>query len=163
MKKTGRTLCLSNAITSSQVTSEINSISGGGYSLTTIFQDDREGYAWKVTKFERFGLYYTAVDDGFALFSTKPDSFETGSFRFWAAGPAIFSNEMIGTIVNDLTRNERYTSLREDHMAVDHLSILHDDGNLPFYNITIEEYEISDREEIAYRIKETSQNIGKVK
>lgn len=161
MKKTGRTLTLSNGITLAQVQAGINSISDKGYALTTIFQDDREGYGWKVTKFERFGLFNIAVNDGFALFSKKPDDFDPNvGFSDWVLGFSVFSNEMIGTIVDDLTRQVSYSSLKEDHVAVSHLAILHDETQLPLYNITLEEYEISDREEIAFMIKESSQNIG---
>jgi|TARA_R100000482_G_scaffold63893_1_gene23688 hypothetical protein len=165
MKKTGRTLSLTNAINPLQATSNINSISDAGYSLTTIFEDDREGYAWKVIRFDRFGTWNIAVDDGFALFTTRPDSFQppavSTEFREWATGNAIYDNGFIGTIVDDLTRVMSYKSLKENHMATNHLALFYDEGDLPLYNITLEEYQITDNEEIIYKLKESAQNVGK--
>ena len=161
MKKTGRTLSLTNSVSFTQAASGINSITNGGFTLTTIFEDDREGYGWKVTKFERFGTWHIAVDDGFSLFTNRPDSFTPTQFRDWALTKAAFDNTMIGTIVDDLTRQVSYSSLKENHMAVNHLALFYDDGDLPLYNITLEEYEINDKEEITYKLKEVSQNVGR--
>jgi hypothetical protein len=36
------------------------------------------------------------------------------------------------------------------------------DTTIPYYNITLEEYEITSREEIMFKIKETSQSLDKV-
>ena len=162
MKKTGRTLSLTNAINATQAASDINSITDGSYTLTTIFEDDREGYAWKVTRFDRFGTWNIAVDDGFALFANRPDSFlNLVDFTQWAIQRSIYDNGFIGTIVNDLTRVMDYKSLKENHMATNHLALFYDSGDLPLYNITLEEYEITDKEEIIYKLKETSQSVGR--
>ena len=160
MKKTGRTLSLTNSINQTQAASGINSITDAGFTLTTIFEDDREGYGWKVTKFERFGAWMIPVDDGFSLFTNRPDSFTVSQFRLWALSKAVFDNTMIATIVDDLTRQVSYSSLKDNHMAVNHLALFYDDGDLPLYNITLEEYEITDKEEITYKLKEVGQNVG---
>jgi hypothetical protein len=54
-----------------------------------------------------------------------------------------------------------YKSLKENHMATNHLALFYDEGDLPLYNITLEEYQITDNEEIIYKLKESSQNVGK--
>ena len=160
MKRTGRTLTLTNDISD---LSPIDSIVGLGYRCATIFEDDREGYAWKVVKMEEFALPWIRMDEGWSLFTTRPDNFaSTAEFALWVAGKALFSNQMIGTINNNLNSGARYVSLKQNHMAVNHLSLIYEDGALPTYNITLEEYEISDREEIAYKIKEISQSLNKV-
>ena len=46
-------------------------------------------------------------------------------------------------------------------MATNHLALFYDSGDLPLYNITLEEYEITDKEEIIYKLKETSQSVGR--
>jgi hypothetical protein len=78
----------------------------------------------------------------------------------WALSKAVFDNTMIATIVDDLTRQVSYSSLKDNHMAVNHLALFYDDGDLPLYNITLEEYEITDKEEITYKLKEVGQNVG---
>ena len=46
-------------------------------------------------------------------------------------------------------------------MATNHLALFYDEGDLPLYNITLEEYQITDNEEIIYKLKESAQNVGK--
>lgn len=159
MRRTGRTLTLANTITA---TAPVNSIEGGGFRLTTIFNDDREGYAWRVTSMKRMGLPGSRIDEGFALYSTKPDSFESalGAFRPWALGKARFSNQLIATVHADLNTQLQYESLKANHMAVQCLSLFYVEGDLPAYVIELEEYEITDNEEILYRIKEISQSLN---
>lgn len=161
MKRTGRTLTLANSITS---TEPPNSIQGGGFRLTTIFNDDREGYAWKVTSMKRFGLPSARYDEGFALYSTKPDSFESalGAFREWALGKARFSNQLIATVQADLNVQLQYETVKANHMAVQSLSLFYVEGDIPAYCIELEEYTISDNEEIMYRIKEVSQSLNEI-
>ena len=48
MKKTGRRLCLVNDINDSE---PVDSIVNANKRLTTVFNDDREGYGWKVVEF----------------------------------------------------------------------------------------------------------------
>lgn len=160
MKRTGRTLTLTNDLNSVPA---INTIEAAGARLTTIFEDDREGYAWKIVDINEFNLWYQSFTQGWALMTTRPDSFQDiASYQQWAFGKALFSNQLIGTIMQDLAVGMRYISLKADHMAVNHLSLLYNDRELPTYNITLEEYTISDREEIAYKIKETSQSLNNI-
>ena len=161
MKRTGRTLSLTNSISSPTPPSSISALT---YRLTTIFEDDREGYGWKVTKLEYFGHGWIRRIDGFSLMTTRPDSFPNPvDFGVWAAGKSMFSNQLIGVVANDLNFAGGMTeSLKPDHVAVNHLSLLYIDGELPLYNIELEEYEISDREEITFKIKEISQSIDGV-
>lgn len=160
MKRTGRTLTLSNDLIAVPA---VNTIEANGARLTTIFEDDREGYAWKIVDIEEFNIWFQSFTQGWALMTTRPDSFkDIASYQAWAFGSALFSNQMIGTIMQDLAVGTRYKSLKVDHMAVNHLSLLYNDRELPTYNITLEEYTISDREEIAYKIKETSQSLNQI-
>ena len=162
MKKTGRTLTISNDIIESSrlATGTIEAL---GYRLTTIFEDDREGYAWKIVDIEEFQTYALSSTSGWSLFTTRPDAFASATeYGVWAANRALFSNAMIGTIHNDLNVGMRYVSLKANHMATNHLALLYDDRQLPTYNITLEEYEITNREEIAYKIKETSQSLNHI-
>lgn len=161
MKRTGRTLSLTNAINSS---TPPNSIAALTYRLTTIFQDDREGYGWKVTKLEYFGHGWIRVNDGFSLMTTQPSSFENAvAFGEWAGLRSSFSNQLIGVLRRDLNNaTTTWSSIKPDHVAVNHLSLLYIDGEIPFYNIELEEYEISDREEITFRIKEVSQSVDEL-
>lgn len=161
MKRTGRRLSLSNAI---NTTAPLNSISNLGYRLTTIFEDDREGYGWKVTKLEYFGHGWVRVNSGWSLFTTRPSAFENAvAFGEWASGHSLYSNQFIGVLGRDqTTTTTNWTSLKPDHVAVNHLSLLYEEGEVPLYNIELEEYQISDREEIAFKIKEISQSIGEI-
>lgn len=161
MKRTGRTLTLTNSITNVQ--NPPSSIESGGFRLTTIFQDDREGYAWKVKSMQRFGLPSIKIDEGFTLFTTQPDSFISPfDFKTWALERAAFSNQMIATVVSDLNTQLQYRSLKENHMAVNHLALFYVEGDLPTYVIELEEYQISDNEEIIYRIKEIGQSLNEI-
>ena len=162
MKKTGRTLSLTNDVVS---LAPIDSIAASGYRLTTIFSDDREGYAWKITRIEQFPAVSQTLRGGWTLFTTRPDNFENApEFGVWAINRSFASNQMIGTAFVDNFNGINFRSLKDNHMAVNHLSLLYEDspGNIPTYNITLEEYEITDREEIAYKIKEISQSLNQV-
>lgn len=161
MKRTGRTLTLTNMINK---TVPLNSIAGNGYRLTTIFQDDREGYGWKVTKLEYFGFGWNRVNTGYGLMTTQPSAFENAvAFGEWAIGRSAFSNQLVGIVGFDLNNATGFwQSIKADHVAVNHLSMLYEDGELPYYNIELEEYEITDREEIAFRIKEVSQSVDEL-
>ena len=160
MKRTGRTLTLSNDLISVPA---VNTIEANGARLTTIFEDDREGYAWKIVDIEEFNVWFQPFTQGWALMTARPDQFASViEYQNWAFNRALFSNQMIGTIMQDLAVGSRYKSLKADHMAVNHLSLLYNDRELPTYNITLEEYTISDREEIAYKIKETSQSLNQI-
>lgn len=160
MKRTGRTLTLTNAVTN---IAPPGSISNLGYRLSTIFQDDREGYGWKVTKLEWFSHGWIRLSSGWSLMTTQPDTFTNAvEFGVWAAGKSIFSNQLIGMVGWNLNNQLGWKSLKADHVAVNHLSLLYEDGDLPYYNIELEEYQISDREEIMFRIKEIGQSLNEI-
>lgn len=161
MKRTGRTLSLTNDINS---LAPVSSINGNGRRLTTIFEDDREGYAWKVTRFEQFPIVFTDPCT-MCLFSTRVDNFTSAvQFGAWAVNKAKYSNQFIGVCFYDTKNDIQFDSLKDNHMAVNTLSLFYEDaiGVLPSYNITLEEYEISDREEIMYMIKEIGQSLNQV-
>ena len=158
MKRTGRTLTLCNDINSS--VPPIRTIQALNYRLTTIFEDDREGYAWRIDAINSMPVLDVRVVN-WGLYSIRPDSFDTAvSFGVWAGNRRHDDNSLIGTFMLSLNPN---TSLRPDHMATNHLSLLYEEeADLPRYNITLSEYQISDREEIVFKIKETSQSLSEI-
>jgi len=158
MKRTGRRLTLSNDINSIEPP---KSISGNAFTLATIFEDDRENYGWKIVDIKQLlPISNTARASNWALMSVRPDSFtSTVTFGNWAVNRQPFDNSLIGTFNTQIGDNY---SLRTEHVATNHLSMFFNDGEIPYYNITLEEYEISDREEIMFKIKETSQSLNDI-
>ena len=158
MRSTGRTLTISNDINTSNPA--IRSIFALGYRLTTIFEDDREGYAWRIDSINSLPVLEARVAN-FGLYSIRPDAFDTTvSFGVWAANRRQYDNSLIGSFTLAMSPN---SSLRPDHMATNHLALLYlEEEDIPKYNITLSEYEITDREEIAFKIKETSQSLNEV-
>jgi len=158
MKFTGRRLTLSNDINS---ITPPKSISGNAFTLATIFEDDRENYGWKIVDIKQlFPIAATVRATNWALMSIRPDSFVDGTvFGNWAVNRQPFDNSLIGTFQYSLGTNY---SLRTEHVATNHLSMFFNDGEIPYYNITLEEYLISDVEEIMFKIKETSQSLNQI-
>jgi hypothetical protein len=160
MKRTGRRLTLSNDI--NLVDPASDTIFSTDYRLTTIFSDDRENYGWKIVDIKQFdpiGPTYERASN-WALMSVRPDSFaEAVVFQVWAQNAQPFDNSLIGTYNSGIS--DPY-SLRTEHVATNHLSLFYVNGNLPYYNITLEEYEITSREEIMFKIKETSQSLSDI-
>lgn len=158
MKRTGRRLTLSNDINSLVPPM---SIASSDYRLTTIFQDDRENYGWKIVDIKQlFPVVTTDRIESWALMSVRPDSFvDVATFNTWGSLRQPWDNSLIGTF--NVAVSEPY-SLRTEHVATNHLSLFYPDGRIPYYNITLEEYEISSTEEIMYKIKETSQNLNQI-
>lgn len=163
MKRTGRRLTLSNDINSTTPSSD--TITSNDYRLTTIFSDDRENYAWKIVDIKQLGPVVVAganrpVD--WALMSIRPQTFSNAAeFGNWAANSQKFDNSLIGTYNGTWGAGDPY-SLRVDHVATNHLSLFYEVNKIPYYNITLEEYEISSREEIMFKIKETSQSLNQI-
>ena len=162
MKPTGRRLTLSNDINTLNPPS--GSISNLDYRLTTIFEDDRRNFAWKIVDIKQlcpvpsFGL--GSRPTGWSLFSVRPESFGSAViFGVWAANESPYDNSLIGIFNTEVATNY---SLRVDHVATNHLSLLYDQSTIPYYNITLEEYEVSSTEEIMFKIKETSQNLDMI-
>ena len=159
MKRTGRRLTLSNDINS---VAPPKSIAGNDFRLTTIFEDDRENYGWKIVDIKQLNpISNTYKDSGnWSLMSIRPDSFVDATvFGNWGVLRQPWDNSLIGNF--DIRVATNY-SLRTEHVATNHLSLFYNDGQLPFYNITLEEYEISSTEEIMFKIKETSQSLGEI-
>jgi len=158
MKRTGRRLTLSNDVNSLVPP---KSIAGNAYRLCTIFEDDRENYGWKIVDIKQLEpIGATSRSVKWALMSVRPDSFtSTVNFGNWAVNRQPWDNSMIGTY--NFAVPDPY-SLITENVATNHLSLFYNDGEIPYYNITLEEYEISDREEIMFKIKETSQSLNQI-
>lgn len=164
MRRTGRILSLSNDINDTDPA--IDSIANLGVRLTTIFNDDREGYGWRIVDFKPFACAIVGIgteQKPMALHTARPDSFENNvDFGVWAVNQSMFSNSLIGVISADVINkgSNFYSTITPNHIAVNHLALLYENGEKPYYCITLEEYEISNREEIAFRLKEVAQNVG---
>lgn len=158
MKRTGRRLTLSNDV---NALVPPKSIAALDYRLTTIFEDDRENYGWKIVDIKQLEpIGPTSRSVKWALMSVRPDSFTNATiFGVWGANRQPFDNSLIGTY--NFAVPDPY-SLITENVATNHLSLFYEDGNIPYYNITLEEYEISDREEIMFKIKETSQSLNQI-
>jgi len=162
MRRTGRRLTLSNDINSF---APPKSIASGDYRMTTIFEDDRENYAWRIVDIKQFGPAVVVGANrpvNWALMSIRPETFfDAAEFLVWAANYQPFDNSLIGTYNQEWGSGDPY-SLRVDHVATNHLSLFYEDNKIAYYNITLEEYEISSREEIMFKIKETSQSLNQI-
>ena len=164
MKRTGRILNLVNDIDTINPVGSISDLTSG-QRLTTIFNDDREGYGWRVVEF--FPMPYSPTNNlpiPMMLTTARPDSFvSSAEFGTWAANEAIYSNSLVA-VYDTLQRSDSMTydhsTVKTDHVAVNHLAIMYSEGNIPNYKITLEEYTISDKEEIVFKLKEVSQNVG---
>ena len=157
MKRTGRRLTLSNDI---NTFAPVKSIANTDCRLTTIFEDDREGYGWKIVDLACFfPIVTTERIEGWALMSVRPDSFDDAvTFGNWGNNRQPFDNSLIGTF--NPRQGGAPISLRTEHVATNHLSLFYEDNTIPYYNITLEEYAIDGVEEIMFKIKETSQSLN---
>ena len=163
MKRTGRILNLVNDI---DTINPINSRSdlGSGQRITTIFNDDREGYGWKVTEF--FPMPYSPTNNipvPMMLTTARPDSFASDAeFGTWATNESIYDNSLVAVYDSFVQGTTTYdhSTVKTDHVAVNHLAIMYAEGTIPLYKITLEEYTISDKEEIIFKLKEVGQNVG---
>jgi hypothetical protein len=152
-------LTLSNDINS---VTPPSSIADAGFRLTTIFEDDRENYGWKIVDIKQLNPISNTFKDfsNWSLMSIRPDSFfSINNFGLWAAIRQPWDNSLIGNYDERISTNY---SLRTEHVATNHLSLFYNDGDIPFYNITLEEYEISSSEEIMFKVKETSQSLNQI-
>jgi hypothetical protein len=158
MKRTGRRLTLSNDINS---ITPPGSITGSSLTLATIFEDDRENFGWKIIDVKQLApITLTARPSNWALMSVRPDSFKDITvFGQWATNHQPWDNSLIATFNTGI--GEPY-SLRTEHIATNHLSMFFNQGEIPYYNITLEEYQISSEEEIMLKIKETSQSLNDI-
>ena len=121
MKRTGRRLTLSNDITSLIPAS--GSIKQLDYRLTTIFEDDRRNFAWKIVDIKQLSpipIGFGGRPTSWALFSVRPESFDSAPiFGVWAADRSTFDNSLIGTFNTELSQNY---SLKVKHVATNNLS-----------------------------------------
>lgn len=158
MKATGRRLTLSNDINS---VNPPGSIASSDYRLATIFEDNREGYGWKIVDIKQLApstdVGPAGRPFGWMLMSIRPDAFDTAvDFQVWASIRQPWDNSLIGTFNPNVS--DPY-SLRTEHVATNHLSLFYQESRIPYYNITLEEYDITATEEIMFKIKETSQSL----
>ena len=163
MKRTGRVLTLKGRVEPDA----IDTIRNSGYELTTIFNDDRKGYGWKITGIDQWNMPdstagYPGQQFPFGIMTTAPTDYVDAV----AFGQSILTMaENINSFVaSSYVNREGFVSnvIDANHVVVNQLSLLYPDGTYPAYIIYLEEYKISDNEEITFRIKEMSQDFDKV-
>tara|TARA_Y100000004_G_scaffold33192_1_gene35177 strand:- start:98 stop:595 length:498 start_codon:yes stop_codon:yes gene_type:complete len=164
MKKTGRKLTLKGRLEADP----IDTIISGGFQLTPIFKDDREGYGWKITGLNSWVIPTRDVEP-YALFTTVPQDYATATaFSLSILNTEENNNAMVGCLITSIPSGPApqvpviEKVVDTDHVIVNQLSLLYSSEDRPGYIIYLEEYEISDREEIAFKIKEIGQSIDPV-
>lgn len=163
MKRTGRVLTLKGRVEDNA----IDTIIGSGYELTTIFNDDRQGYGWKITGIEQWNFPpsasgYAGSQQSYALMSAAPNDF-TDAIAFGLTIVNMAEN-MNSFVASSYINRDGFVSnvIDSNHVIVNQLSLLYAAGGYPGYIVYLEEYQISDNEEITFRIKEKSQDFDKV-
>jgi len=164
MKPTGRRLTLKGR----PERNPINTIVNNGYQLTPIFIDDRAGYGWKITGINSWVIPGKDIEP-YALYTTVPQDYSTGvAFGLNVLNTGENDNAMVGCLITSVPTGPGpgvpivEGVIDKDHVIVNQLSLLYLEDDDPGYIVYLEEYEISDREEIAYKIKEIGQSIDPV-
>ncbi len=165
MKRTGRVLTLKGRLEPQPIDTIVNA----GYRLTTIFNDDRQGYGWKITAVDQWTMPGLRLAPGvvgkqisYGVMTVTPEDFANAvAFGLSILGTAESMNSFVASsIINEdgFINNVIDTN----HVIVNQLGLLYAEDKVPSYIIYLEEYEISDREEITFKIKEKSQDFDKV-
>ena len=157
MKATGRIKTLRGFV---NVQSE-GSISAGSNWANRIFSDERVGFGWKVIGFEMMLSPTIAAPraQAIGLWTINPDRLGAAQLLEMISNtvPSV-NNQCIGVARSPFSFKEN-TVLDPDHIVVDTLTIVAEADDAVPYLITLEEYQISDYEEIVQRVKEVAQNI----
>jgi|TARA_R100000482_G_C5126459_1_gene149006 hypothetical protein len=159
MKKTGRIKTLRGFV---NVASEgsISDASGINWA-NRIFNDERIGFGWVVIDFALMPSPTLAMPraNAVGLWTINPDRLGAAQLLQMITNTASsVNNQCIGVIRAPYTSSQN-TVLDPDHIVVDTLTIVAESDDAVPYLITLEEYEISDYEEIVQRVKEVAQNI----
>ena len=161
MRRTGRILTLKGRVEQNPIDSLVNS----GYELTTIFNDDRQGYGWKIIGVDQWTMPAPRISPApvgkqfsYAVMTVTPDDFENAV----AFGLTIFNTEENNNafVASSVINQGGYINnvIDSNHVIVNQLGLLYLEDESPSYIIYLEEYEISDNEEITFKIKEKSQD-----
>ena len=156
MKATGRVLTLRGEVTAN----DVNSVTFSNVWANQFFHDDRTGYGWKVKDFNvMLGVNNTRIRERFGLWTINPQRLTVNQgIRMLAVESAASNNQCIA--ISEASQSlDTNTIIDPDHVIVDSLAIVADVGDAIPYIVTLEEYEITDYEEIIQRLKETAQDV----
>ena len=156
MKSTGRVLTLRGVVNPN----DVDSVTFSNVYANQFFHDDRTGYGWKI---KGFGVMQSVnsvrIRERFGLWTINPQRLSAAQgTRMLAVEEAASNNQCIG-MSTDLQTSEGNFIIDPDHVIVDSLAIVADVGDQIPYIVTLEEFEISDYEEIIQRLKETAQDV----
>ena len=156
MKATGRVLTLRGEVTAN----DVNSVTFSNVWANQFFHDDRTGYGWKVKDFNvMLGVNNVRIRERFGLWTINPQRLTVNQgIRMLAVESAASNNQCIA-ISESSQSLDTNTIIDPDHVIVDSLAIVADVGDAIPYIVTLEEYEITDYEEIIQRLKETAQDV----
>ena len=163
MKRTGRILTLKGRVEPNPIDAIVNS----GYELSTIFNDDRQGYGWKIIGVDQWTMPQTAAgyvgqQESYAVMTVSPNDFDNAV----AFGLSILNTaeNMNSFVASSFVNRDNFINnvIDSNHVVVNQLSLLYSEDRSPSYIIYLEEYQISDNEEITFRIKEKSQDFDQV-
>ena len=156
MKATGRILTLRGEVSPL----DVNSVTFSNIYANQFFHDDRTGYGWKITNFELMpGINSTAPRNLIGLWTINPQRLTVAQgIRMLGVESAATNNQCIATVrpggIGDVIK-----VIDPQHVIVDSLSIAAETTDVVPYIVTLEEFEISDYEEIIQRLKETAQDV----
>ena len=156
MKPTGRILTLRGAVNPNDVDSRTFS----NVYANQFFHDDRRGYGWKVKAFNIMqGINGVRIRERFGLWTINPKRLTVAQgIRMLAVEEASTNNQCIA-MSSDLQTTQGQFIIDPDHIVVDSLAIVAEVTDQIPYIVTLEEYEITDYEEIIQRLKETAQDV----
>ena len=156
MKPTGRTLTLRGVVNPN----DFDSVTFGNVYANKFFDDDRIGYGWKVKSFNIMqGINSVRIREKFGLWTIDPHRLSVAQgIRMLGVEDAASQNQCIA-VSSDLESSYGNFVLDPNHIIVDSLAIVAEVQDQIPYIVTIEEYQISNYEEIIQRVKETAQNV----
>lgn len=156
MKSTGRILTLRGVVNPN----DVDSVTFSNTWANQFFHDDRHGYGWKVIDFNIMqGINSTRIRERFGLWTVNPHRLTAAQgVRMFAVEEAASNNQCIA-VYEAGASSALQPVLDPQHIIVDSLAIVAEVQDQIPYIITLEEFEISDYEEIIQRLKETAQDV----
>lgn len=155
MKSTGRILTLRGEVNPN----DVNSVTFSNVYANQFFHDDRTGYGWKVVDFALMpGINSVGARNLVGLWTINPERLTAAQgIRMLAVESAATNNQCIAIYAPGAFLENKV--LDPQHVIVDSLAIVAETGDAIPYIVTLEEFEISDYEEIIQRLKETAQDV----
>lgn len=156
MKATGRVLTLRGVVNPN----DVDSVTFSNVYANQFFHDDRTGYGWKVKAFNIMqSVSSVRIRNRFGLWTINPKRLTVAQgIRMLGVEEAASNNQCIA-VSSDLQTSEGNFIIDPDHVVVDSLAIVAEVGDQIPYIVTLEEFEITDYEEIIQRLKETAQDV----